>query len=432
MLIRLLAPFFLCGLTACGTLNTYVSADGTTGQYARPIGNSTVTTRHTPYSDGLQCLGTYLRFGGVRPARIAVGRISDFTGKQELEGGFKVTQGASLMAMSALSKAGLVLVERFDTAVTELELRFANNKLIGDGEDGYRRIMAGDVEGSDFFLVGGITELNYNIRSSGVDAFAGSSSTTGAKGFVKANAYVMDISLDLRLVETRTLEVKDVVSYQKQIVGREVSAGVFDFFGSTLFDVSAGGSALEPIQYAVRTVIERAVLELMGGLYAVGPDLCTKPLKDEGLTLADAAAARDLERADPNRWHADRDLEPRRQAAGGKRAHLVDLTARKEGEGIAIVVETSAPVRYTPSALGGEVTLFGLDAPRKVVRVGRGDDLAAMVRIAPHGRDGRTAKLMVLAEDVQSVSGIVAEEVIDAEEGPARHRLTIRVSPATP
>ena len=36
------------------------------------------------------------------------------------------------MAMSALSKAGVPLVERFDTSVAEMELKYANNKLIGD------------------------------------------------------------------------------------------------------------------------------------------------------------------------------------------------------------------------------------------------------------------------------------------------------------
>ena len=75
--------------------------------------------------------------------------------------------------------------------------------------------------------------------------------------------YVMNVGLDLRLVDTNTLEVVDVISYQKQIIGRQVSAGVFDFLGTNFFDVSAGESALEPIQLAVRSVIERAVLEMV-------------------------------------------------------------------------------------------------------------------------------------------------------------------------
>ena len=79
------------------------------------------------------------------------------------------------MAMSAFSKAGINLVERFDTSVAELELRYANNRLIGDeaAENGFRLIPAGSIPGSDYHLVGGITELNYNIRSVGGEAFVG-------------------------------------------------------------------------------------------------------------------------------------------------------------------------------------------------------------------------------------------------------------------
>ncbi len=317
MSIKSIAPLMFMALTACGTVNSYVGADSKTGLYAKPIGSSTVSSRDTPYSQGLSCVGQYLRGGTVNRARIAVGRISDFTGKQEFQGGFKVTQGASLMAMSALSKAGIILVERFDTSVSELELRFTNNKLIGDRDDTFRKLRAGTVEGSDFFLVGGITELNYNIRSSGVDGFGAGTSTTSPRGFLNANAYVMDISLDLRLVDTKSLLVVDTVAYQKQIVGREVSAGVFDFFGSAVFDVSAGTSALEPIQYAVRSVIERAVLDMISRLYSVGPALCFERPDADGMTLAELADAKALERADPNRWHEDRDLERRARGLAG-------------------------------------------------------------------------------------------------------------------
>ena len=147
---------------------------GPSGQYAKPIGNAPVTANPTPYSDGLVCMGHYARQSGYRAPRIAVGRILDYTGKADLEGGRRVTQGASLMAISAFAKSGARLVERFDTSVSELELKYANNKLIGDEQpDNFRKITAGSIPGSDFYLVGGITELNYNIRSNGVDLVGG-------------------------------------------------------------------------------------------------------------------------------------------------------------------------------------------------------------------------------------------------------------------
>src|ERR1700759_3255663 len=85
----------------------------------------------------------------------------------------------------------------------------------------------------------------------------------------------MNVGLDMRLVNTNTLEVADVISYQKQIIGRQVSAGVFDFLGTNFFDVSVGESALEPIQLAVRSVIERATLEMISRLYHTPQAACS-------------------------------------------------------------------------------------------------------------------------------------------------------------
>lgn len=257
---------------------------GPSGTYATPIGNAPVISNETPYSTALRCMSRQVRGRGMAGPRIAVGQIADYTGKEEFEGGRKVTQGAALMAISALAKAGVRLVERFDTGVSELELKYANNKLIGDNgaEGAYRQVHAGQIPGSDYYLVGGITELNFNIRSGGLDGLFSEESATGTTATLVAKQYVLNVGLDLRLVKTSTLEVVDVISYQKQIIGRELRAGVFDFFGGNLIDIGAGEKALEPIQLAVRSVIERAVLEMIGSLNGLGPATCAgeDPLGD--------------------------------------------------------------------------------------------------------------------------------------------------------
>src|ERR1700722_8021271 len=224
-------------LTICAmTLSACVSpVAGPSGLYAHTIGDAPVTANPTPYSEALVCLSEYARAHRLNSPRIAVGRIADYTGKEEADGsGRKLTQGASLMAISALAKSGANLVERFATSVSELELKYSNNKLITDGAPAapgaptdYRRITAGQVPGSDFYLVGGITELNFNIRSSGLDAGGGNAAVTGLKAEVTGQLYVMNVGLDLRLVDTRTLQVADVISYQKQIIGRQVGVGLF-------------------------------------------------------------------------------------------------------------------------------------------------------------------------------------------------------------
>lgn len=248
---------------------------GPGGNYTSPIGGSPVTANPTPYSKGLVCMGHFARQSQVRAPRIAVGRILDYTGKADIEGGRRVTQGGSLMAMSALAKAGAVLVERFDTSVAELDLKYKNNKLVGENGN-FAKIHAGSIPGSDFYLVGGITELNYNIRSVGTEAFIGDTDAMDPKGTIGGKLFVINVGLDLRLVQTETLEVVDVISYQKQIIGRELSFGIFDFANGNVFDVGAGGRAQEPIQLAVRSVIERATLEMMSNLYgAPTADVCS-------------------------------------------------------------------------------------------------------------------------------------------------------------
>ncbi|MBL8547917.1 MAG: holdfast anchoring protein HfaB [Hyphomonadaceae bacterium] len=302
-------------LTACVTPHS-----GNDGMYALPIGDAPVTANPTAYTPALDCLHSYAASNQVAAPRIAVGRILDYTGSVSEEGGRRITQGASLMAMSAFNKAGARLVERFDTSVTELELRYANNRLIGqEGDENVRRIYAGQMPGSDYYFVGGITELNYNIRSMGVDAQGGHTDARDGVGNLGGRLYVMNIALDFRLIDTRTLEVVDVISYQKQIIGRELRAGVFSFFDDTIVDIAAGERALEPVQLAVRAGVERAVVEVMSRFYnATDSGVCASAIQAEGdpmgpattqtaANVSPATAAIEQARANPDAWNARRD-----------------------------------------------------------------------------------------------------------------------------
>ncbi|WP_420472126.1 holdfast anchoring protein HfaB [Brevundimonas sp. FT23042] len=317
---------------AAALLSGCISSEaGPGGRYAAPIGNAPVTANPSPYSAALVCMADYARRYNLPSPRLAVARIADYTGTVSADGGRQVTGGASLMAMTALAKAGARQVERYDTSVSEMELRYANNRLIGDEGAGgaediqYRRIIAGSVPGSDFYIVGGITEVNYNIRSGGFDMAAGQAeSSTPLSTAFAGKAFVMNIAIDLRLVQTTSLEIVDVVSYQKQIIGREISAGVFDFLNGNVFDISAGEGALEPVQLAVRALVERAVVEFMANLYgAPGPEVCLQAGEDPlagtvSITGGYYPAYPNTDtnngqtRADPSRWHDRRDGDVRR------------------------------------------------------------------------------------------------------------------------
>lgn len=266
--------FLIIGLS-CGE----AQAGQTSAGYVTPTGKAPVTNNNTDYSPALFCLADAMAgYKGQKP-RIAVGRINDLTGKVDFDTGARVSQGASLFAITALGKAGLPVVERLDAAVAEIEINYAKQHLLSDtpemaGKDAnnYRKILAGQIAGSSYFVVGGITELNNNIASSGVQAFIGAGSNsdggfTNAKGSLTTKSQVMNIGIDLRLIDTRTQEVVRMVSYQKQIRGFETSAGLTGKSGDYGGSLEGGRGALEPVQAAVRTLIERGIYDFAEFLY---------------------------------------------------------------------------------------------------------------------------------------------------------------------
>src|SRR6201995_108842 len=193
-------------LAATGLAGCIHTSPDAAGRYTAPIGGAPVITNETPYSGALRCMSDIV---SQHPVRIAVGQIADYTGKAESDGsGRKVTAGAALMAMTALSKSGVHMVERFDTSVAEMELKYANNKLISDDKtpnDGdFRKIMAGSIPGSDYYIVGGITELNFNIRSENASGDGGGTATNATTGTLSGSDYVMNVGVGLRLVNTNT------------------------------------------------------------------------------------------------------------------------------------------------------------------------------------------------------------------------------------
>ena len=225
-----------------------------------------ITQNATPYTAALECLS----LTAERDAAIwlAIGQIPDLTGKFSNEdGGYRITQGAQMMASTAVSKIKNVhLVERIDTSVADFERGLAGKKLLGDGQTyvlpgkgrtmNWRPITSGGVRGSDYVLTGAITEVNHNIQSGGGEA---AYYNVG----VKARKYALNVAADLRLVNTRTLEVVASTTLQKQIIGYEFKAGLFRFFGTEVVDLNGGMKNNEPIQLGVRAILEAGVIQLL-------------------------------------------------------------------------------------------------------------------------------------------------------------------------
>ena len=165
----------------------------------------------TPLDGALACLSHRIVAGnpGKAPLSIAVGDIKDYTGKYSTGDGNVLTQGGALMVYSALGKLGgaVDVRERFDTRVAELELAYTDRRQLGDGNQhpladgkGQRAVpwlpyYGGSILKSDYYIIGGLTELNYNIQSGGIEAQVNQIGP-------RFRVFTMNVGADLRIVET--------------------------------------------------------------------------------------------------------------------------------------------------------------------------------------------------------------------------------------
>ena len=273
----------LCGLmllTGCSTIRMQTLASGEAPLVIGPA----VRSNRTPLDSAMACYDRKLAKSpelGGKKLQIAIGEIRDYTGKVSDSEGYTITQGGSLMLFSGLYKLkdAVNLHDRFDTRVTDLELKYIGLKQLGDGkkyevngqEVEWVPYYGGSVMQSEYTILGGITELNYNIQSGGAEVRI---SQVGPA----ARVYTLSVAVDLRLVNTRTLEVVSAVSMQKQFTGYEVGFELFRFFGidgkSELFDVNIGNKSQEPLQLGIRAILEESAMSLIADATQVSYSDC--------------------------------------------------------------------------------------------------------------------------------------------------------------
>jgi len=266
-------------LSGCATLPTQTFAPG-----ERPVVQGPpVRDNVTPMEGVLACFADWVASSDQPPLVIATGDIKDYTGKYSINEGNAITQGGALMVYSALGKlSGAVhMAERYDPSIAERELAYTDRRQLGDGNshtldnsDGSQTVpwlpyFGGTIQRSDYFIVGGITELNYNIASGGGEVGI---NQIGAKN----RTYTQSVGIDLRIVDTKTLLVVKTVSLTKQFSGYEVGFNVFRFFGSDLFDINVGAKGQEPLQLGIRTALEEGVTRLVSAVTDVDYRSCMR------------------------------------------------------------------------------------------------------------------------------------------------------------
>lgn len=286
---------FLSGVIVPAVLLTSGCAGVSTGGYLEAgvgdlpvLSTANVTENRTPVDDAMQCYGESLLRAreGLPPLSIAVGDVRDFTGRLSDQEGAMVTQGAGLMVYSSLAVIGssVRIHERLDPRVAELELGYLDRQRLGDGQmhraspsaepAPWLPYMGGSILQSDYYIVGGVTELNHNLSSGGAEALIGG---VGAR----ARYAVINVAVDLRIVNTRNLVVEHAVSMQKQLIGQEVGIDIFRFFGTRLFDIKGGIQMTEPTQLAVRSVLQLATLELLEAVSGVANEPCVRSVQPD-------------------------------------------------------------------------------------------------------------------------------------------------------
>jgi curli biogenesis system outer membrane secretion channel CsgG len=246
------------------------------GEVPVPVG-AAVRTNTTPMEPALACLADLIAQKGDKQRVIAVGEVKDYTGKYSINEGSAITQGGALMVYSALGKMGdaVAVAERYDPLVAERELGYIDRRQLGNGEEhtvngakvAWVPYFGGTIAQSDYFIVGGITELNYNIRSGGADIALNNIGP-------KVRTFTQSVAVDLRIVDSRSLIVLKTVSLTKQFTGYEVGANVFRFFGNDLFDITVGAKGQEPLQLGIRTALEEATIRLVSPVLGASPAQC--------------------------------------------------------------------------------------------------------------------------------------------------------------
>jgi len=235
-------------LSGCaGTMN---KADWTPPEVARsPIQNTLDTV---PPLDGPKIT-------------IAVYNFTDKTGQRKPNDSFSqlssaITQGSEVWVIQALDTVGngtwFTVVERIglDNLVKERQL-IKSTREVYEGKEAPNLkplLFAG------LLIEGGVVGYESNIESGGV----------GARYFgIGANTqYRVDqVTVAMRIVSVQTGEVLLTTATEKRIASHRSGADVFRFLdlGTKALELEAGKAVNEPVNYAVRTAIEQAIVDLI-------------------------------------------------------------------------------------------------------------------------------------------------------------------------
>ena len=198
---------------------------------------------------------------------IAVYRFVDQTGQRKPSTKFSqlstaVTQGGSTFVIDALKKVSggdwFQVVERegLDNLVKERQLIRSTRDLY-DGEQEIKQVLK-PMLFAGLIIEGGIVGYDSNTQSGG----------QGARYFgigVSEQYRVDQVTVSMRIVSVQTGEILLTTNVTKTIASHSSGGDVFRFLdmGTKALELETGVAVNEPVNYAIRTAIEFAVLQLI-------------------------------------------------------------------------------------------------------------------------------------------------------------------------
>ena len=198
---------------------------------------------------------------------IAVYRFTDLTGQRKPSTKFSqlstaVTQGSDVFVINALKSVSngtwFQVVERngLDNLVKERQLIRSTRDLY-DGENEIEKILK-PMLFAGLIVEGGIVGYDSNTQSGG----------QGARyfGIGLSEQYRVDqVTVSMRIVSVQTGEILLTTNVTKTIASHSSGGDVFRFLdmGTKALELETGVAVNEPVNYAIRTAIEFAVLQLI-------------------------------------------------------------------------------------------------------------------------------------------------------------------------
>jgi curli production assembly/transport component CsgG len=233
-------------------------------------GQNNIKTGADPYIEGtttIERLRELPDLDNQPKITIAVYQFTDQTGQRKPNPNFSqlstaVTQGPDVWVISALKAVSdgdwFKVVERkgLNNLVKERQLIRSTRELY-DGETDTGNVLKPLVF-AGLLIEGGIVGYDSNVNSGGV----------GARYFgigVNEQYRTDQVTVSLRLVAVQTGEILLSVSATKTIASYSQGGDVFRFLdlGTKALELESGMATNEPVNYAIRTTIEHAVLQMI-------------------------------------------------------------------------------------------------------------------------------------------------------------------------